>query len=127
MPKIRSFFKDNNIDIALLKETKMENRNQCFYRSLGGLHFSHSVCLLANNSSRGQLDGWHDIYIILLQFVINVHLLHFIFLDLNDNSILNVTNVYGSNCKEERRVLCKNVLILGPLLLAFGWWVVALT
>lgn len=66
-------------------------------------------------SSRGLLIGWRDNYFKMLQCISKQHSLHIIFINLSNNSFLNISNVYGSNLKFEHRTLWKECLDFRPL------------
>lgn len=51
--KVRAFFKDYLIDIALLQETKIEYPDFRFFRRLGGYHFRKWVFLPSMGSYGG--------------------------------------------------------------------------
>lgn len=67
--KVRAFFKDYSIDIALLQETKIECPDNRFYRRLGGFHFRKWACLPSMGAFGGLLIGWRGNYFKMLQCI----------------------------------------------------------
>jgi hypothetical protein len=77
--KIKSLFIDNDIDIILLQETKIENPDYRIFICLRGHCIDHWAYLPANGSADGLMLGWNDNCVILLQSIIKDHSMHLIF------------------------------------------------
>ena len=65
--------------------------------------------------------GWRDSYFNLLQCIVKQHSLHVILINLSDNSLLNISNVYGPNSKINRRILWNECLEFRSF--ALGSWI----
>lgn len=54
--------------------------------------------------------GWRDNYFKMLQCISKQHSFHVIFINLSDNSFLNISNICGANLKIDRRILWNKCL-----------------